>query len=147
MAAEENGRVICLSTPFGSSQLDHDVFFNSDAFIREVNRVQQGIFCLLYTRRKQVVWTTLTLLGPIDHQSFDEPELPFNTGMSISAPEVTVTRIRDLHQYPKGTVDSGANGAARRSKKRPRASSKQREGSSIRHGGGVHGYHATKKRH
>ncbi|KAI0448018.1 hypothetical protein F4803DRAFT_545541 [Xylaria telfairii] len=111
VAAEDNGRVICLSTPFGSSQLDHDVFFNSDAFIREVVRVQQA---------------------PIDNQSFNEPELAYNTGMSISAPEVNVTRTRDRHQYPKGTVDNDINGAARRSKKRPRASSKQRGGSSIR---------------
>ncbi|KAI0460446.1 hypothetical protein F5B21DRAFT_8211 [Xylaria acuta] len=103
VAAEENGRVICLSTPFGSSQLDHGVFFNSEAFIREVNRVQQ-----------------------VDNQSFDESDLGFNTGMTIGVPEANRTRNRDRHHYPKSTVDSCANDAARRSKKRPRAGSKQR---------------------
>ncbi|RYC63231.1 hypothetical protein CHU98_g2956 [Xylaria longipes] len=105
VAAEENGRVICLSTPFGSSQLDHTVFFNSEAFLREVDRVHQA---------------------PVDNQPFVKSELGFNTGMSVDVPEVNRTKIGDRHQYSKITADSCANDTARRSKKRPRASSKQR---------------------
>ncbi|KAI1751403.1 hypothetical protein F4782DRAFT_181966 [Xylaria castorea] len=103
VAAEENGKVICLSTPYGSSQLDHGVFFDQDAFIRESNRVQQA-----------------------DNQSFDELQRRFSTGMSMGILEADRTRIRDRRHYPKSTVEVSANDAARRSKKRPRTGSNHR---------------------
>ncbi|KAI0191268.1 hypothetical protein EV127DRAFT_72353 [Xylaria flabelliformis] len=111
VAAEDNGRLTCFTTPFGSSQLDHGVFFDKEAFMNEVYRVQQV---------------------PANIQPIDQSELGFGPGMmSISVPETSRTRTRDRRQYSKTLVE-GYDDVARRSKKRPRAASRQRGISSAR---------------
>lgn len=43
VAAEDNGKTVCFSTPGGGSkQLDCAQFFDNEAFIKEVARVQMG---------------------------------------------------------------------------------------------------------
>ncbi|KAI3337104.1 hypothetical protein HD806DRAFT_542819 [Xylariaceae sp. AK1471] len=103
VASEENGKVICLSTRLGSQQLDHHRFFDENAFIHEINRVQLA-----------------------DNQSFDESELDFNTDVNPCAPETNRARTQDRRHNSERAVDSFANDGARRSKKRPRAGSTQR---------------------
>ncbi|KAI1743701.1 hypothetical protein F4680DRAFT_354443 [Xylaria scruposa] len=108
VAAEDNGRLTCFTTPFGSSQLDHGVFFDKEAFMKEVDRVQQA-----------------------NNKQFDESELGFSPRMTINAPETNRT-TRDRRQYSKALEEGCVTDVARRSKKRPRAASKQRGTGSTR---------------
>ncbi|KAI0549383.1 hypothetical protein F4679DRAFT_267584 [Xylaria curta] len=103
VAAEDNGKLTCFTTPFGSSQLDHGVFFDKEAFMKEVHRVQQV---------------------PAN-KPFDESELGFSPGMTINAPETNRAGTRDRRQYSKNLEEGCVTDGARRSKKRPRAASKQ----------------------
>ncbi|TGJ79427.1 hypothetical protein E0Z10_g9335 [Xylaria hypoxylon] len=101
VAAEENGRVICLSTPVGSSQLDHERFFDKMGFLNEVNRIQQA-----------------------NSQSFNEAELGFNAEISTCVPEARA-RAHGRQHYANGAVDNYADDGIPKSKKRLRAGSKQ----------------------
>ncbi|KAF2970608.1 hypothetical protein GQX73_g2992 [Xylaria multiplex] len=101
VAAEENGRVICFSTPVGSSQLDHQRFFDRMGFLNEVHRLQQG-----------------------NSPSFNESELGFSSGMNTPVPEARA-RAHGRQHYPSATVESYADDGSRKSKKRLRAGSKQ----------------------
>ncbi|KAI2637306.1 hypothetical protein GGS21DRAFT_510977 [Xylaria nigripes] len=103
VAAERNGKVIFLSTPFGSSQLNHEKFFDKDAFLDEVKRIQSA-----------------------DRQSFDETQLGFNPEVSPCIPDAGRTLGRDRRHYLHTAVDSCVEDGMQRSKKRPRAGSAQR---------------------
>ncbi|KAI0911541.1 hypothetical protein F4823DRAFT_560820 [Ustulina deusta] len=102
VAAEENGRVICLSTPIGSSQLNHEQFFNKAAFINNINQIKRA-----------------------DPQAFNEPEMGFSAEMNTGIQEPSRERAQSRHYYPSSTVDVYADEGARKSKKRPRAGTKQ----------------------
>ncbi|KAI1426003.1 hypothetical protein F5Y12DRAFT_713658 [Xylaria sp. FL1777] len=102
VAAEENGRVICLSTPIGSSQLDHEQFFDKAAFVNNINQIRRA-----------------------NPQPFNESELGFVTEMSPSIQETTRSRTQSRHHYQNSAVDSYADDEMPKSKKRPRAGSKQ----------------------
>ncbi|KAI1359529.1 hypothetical protein F5Y08DRAFT_76687 [Xylaria arbuscula] len=99
VAAEENGKVICLSSPVGSSQLDHEQFFDQGAFINSINQ-----------RRRA--------------DPPDESELGPRTVLNIQ--EVGRARPQLRHSYSNTMVrDEYADNVNRRSRKRPRAGSRQ----------------------
>ncbi|KAJ2982732.1 hypothetical protein NUW58_g6380 [Xylaria curta] len=103
VAAEDNGKVFCLSTPVGSLQLEYEKFFDRMGFLEEAQRIQQV---------------------PPDIQSFNQSEPCYDTEMSTGIPDSS-SRIRGRRPYSNSTADSRAVEATRRSKKRPRAGSKQ----------------------
>ncbi|KAI0976175.1 hypothetical protein F4678DRAFT_456494 [Xylaria arbuscula] len=102
VAAEENGRVICLSTPIGSSQLDHEQFFDIGAFVSNINQIRRT-----------------------DPQSFHEAELGFSPDMSAGVPETNRARNQGRYYYPNGPADAHTEDLTRKSRKRPRAVSRQ----------------------
>ncbi|KAI1823048.1 hypothetical protein F4861DRAFT_350321 [Xylaria intraflava] len=104
VAAERNGKVICLSTPFGSSQLNHERFFNRKTFLDEVKRIQTADSC----------------------QSLDETQLGFSTESNLCVGEPSRTPSRDRRHYHSNMIDDCSDDGMHRAKKRPRACSAQR---------------------
>ncbi|KAI8628634.1 hypothetical protein F5Y19DRAFT_476181 [Xylariaceae sp. FL1651] len=130
VAAEENGKVICLSTPLGSSQLDHQRFFNEKAFLREINRVQQGM-ASSSTQGEQESRTTLSNSVLADNQSYEEPELSFGTEMNRYASETNRTRALDHLHGSDSVLDSFNDEGSYRARKRPRGGVMRREASIV----------------
>ncbi|KAI0526502.1 hypothetical protein F5B22DRAFT_641644 [Xylaria bambusicola] len=100
VAAEDNGRVICLSTPIGSSQLDHEQFFDQNAFLNNINQIRRG-------------------------DPLDGPDLSIGAELGTILQETGRTRTQSRYSYPNNVVAGYADDATRRSRKRPRASSRQ----------------------
>ncbi|KAI1432336.1 hypothetical protein GGR50DRAFT_697141 [Xylaria sp. CBS 124048] len=103
VAAERNGKIVCLSTPFGSSQLDHERFFNKNAFIDEVKRIQSAD----------------------TNQSFDDTKLSFSGEVVPSFSEGLRTPGRERRHYSAATDDTLAEEGLVRSRKRLRSGSSQ----------------------
>ncbi|KAI0424053.1 hypothetical protein F5Y09DRAFT_162991 [Xylaria sp. FL1042] len=102
VAAEENGRVICLSTPIGSSQLDHEQFFDEAAFVSHINQMKRA-----------------------DPQSLNESDLTVGTEMNTCIQNLSSARTQGRQYYPNSAVDSNVNDGTRKSRKRPRAGPRQ----------------------
>ncbi|KAI1355836.1 hypothetical protein F5Y01DRAFT_153687 [Xylaria sp. FL0043] len=102
VAAEENGRVICLSTPIGSSQLDHVQFFDEAAFVNHINQMKRA-----------------------DPQSCNESDLTVSTEMNTGTQDLSRARTQGRPHYLNTAVDAHPDDGTRKTRKRPRAGSRQ----------------------
>ncbi|KAI1116080.1 hypothetical protein F5Y14DRAFT_85559 [Nemania sp. NC0429] len=101
VAAEDNGKAICFSTPVGSKQLDCTQFFDQGAFVKEVARVKTGISSTLERRSShRLDHANLSVLG--DDQSFNSSR---SDGTPSSTSKRSRARARDQCQYTNPYID------------------------------------------